>query len=101
MKENWKNDPKKIETKPTHPINFPGSELFQKNETKEAHHTNQDTALHIYIYNDCCHTAAGHGRAAAFDGKLKVATAELWLTTEKENLSLSEDNAGAAVNWIW
>ena len=42
----------------THPINFPGSELFQKNETKEAHHTNQDTALHIYIYNDCCHTAA-------------------------------------------
>ena len=50
MKENWKNDPKKIETKPTHPINFPGSELFQKNETKEAHHTNQDTALHIYIY---------------------------------------------------
>ena len=94
--------PKKIETKPTHPINFPGSELFQKKWNKRGPpHQSGYSITYLYIYNDWCHTAAGHGRAAAFDGKLKVATAELWLTTEKENLSLSEDNAGAAVNWIW
>ena len=43
-----KPPPKKNETKATHPINFPGSELFQ-NKTKEAHHTNKDTTLIIYI----------------------------------------------------
>ena len=97
------HDPKKNETKPTHPINFPGSELFLK-KMKQKRPTTLIRIQHyisIYIYNDWCDTAAGHGRAAAFDGKLKVATAELWLTTEKENLRLSEDNAGAAVNWIW
>ena len=45
--------PKKIETKPTHPLKFPGPELFQK-EMKQKRITTLISIPH-YIYYDMIH----------------------------------------------
>ena len=53
----WKNTPKKIGTKPTHPINFPGSESFQKKMAQKRpttliriHHLHNYCVIIIIIY---------------------------------------------------